>query len=167
MFNERNFLDDWSALTDEQVLQNIEYLLNHYKQYEIHRYDDNYVKIGNVSVRQRDTGWGKFVYFSVNEKLYRDIIGEPITSGLKKLLYIGKKEYDERQKKQNRRTIIIGCACVFALLAATEICLCSLEKKRLGQDKQNKELLKQQIVKETLDSVQQGKVVAYPIQNQR
>lgn len=168
MLNKTDFPDDWSALTDKQVLENIEYLLNNYKQYEIHKYDDNWVKIGNVSVRHRD-GWsgGRYEYYSVNEKLYRDIIGKPITSGLKKLLYIGKEEYDKRQQKQNRRTIIIGCACIFVLLVVTEICLYSLEKKRLKQEEQNRELFKQQVVKETLDSIERSKTIDYPIQNQR
>ena len=46
-----SFPDDWSNLTEEQVLENIKYLSKHYKRYKVKAIDDKSVSVDNVFMK--------------------------------------------------------------------------------------------------------------------
>lgn len=67
MTEKRSFSDNWSGLSDEQVLEAVQYLSAQYKDYEIKRIDKNTISIANVLLTK-----AKFQnkdVFVVNEKI--------------------------------------------------------------------------------------------------
>lgn len=70
MEEKRSFPTDWSNLDDKQVSDNINYLIDHYKEYEINRIDKNTISIEGVRLTK-----GKFQgtdTFCVKGKFYQD-----------------------------------------------------------------------------------------------
>ena len=69
------FPNDWSNLSDEQVLENIQYLQKNYKKYEISKPDDKTIKIDNVLISRGTDGNvanGRTYYTVNNQKYYRN-----------------------------------------------------------------------------------------------
>ena len=69
MIEKRSFPTNWSNLTDEQVLANINYLVEHYKDYEIKRVSKNSILIENVCLTKAI--FQKKHVFYVNSKFYQ------------------------------------------------------------------------------------------------
>lgn len=72
MTEKRSFSDDWSALTYEQVLEAVQYLSMHYKEYEITQSNKNAIYIDNVCLLKGRLKDRAFV--SINGKYYADSI---------------------------------------------------------------------------------------------
>ena len=106
------FPNDWSDLSEEQVLENIQYLQKNYKKYDISKPDDKHIKIDNIIIcrdNEGDIGNGR-TYFIINgKKYYRDeIIGKEIIDlmHLCKMHIVPFKEKATKWFKQNRNIII-------------------------------------------------------------
>ena len=69
MIEKRSFPTNWSNLTDEQVSANINYLVEHYKDYEIKRVSKNSILIENVCLTKAI--FQKKHVFYVNSKFYQ------------------------------------------------------------------------------------------------
>lgn len=76
------FPDDWSKLSDQQVLENVQYLQKNYKKYKIEVPDINVVNIDNVKIVRENGNESEdhhTCYIINNKKYYRqDIIGKEI-----------------------------------------------------------------------------------------
>ena len=44
------FPDDWKKISDQEAIKHIEYLIEHYKEYEITRNGIDYVKVGSIDI---------------------------------------------------------------------------------------------------------------------
>ncbi len=66
------FPDDWSELSDERVLENIQYLQKNYKKYNISQPDDKHIKIDNVIIcRDNESAVNNSrICFTINNKKY-------------------------------------------------------------------------------------------------
>ena len=159
MSRKRIFPGNWSNLKDEQVLENLRYLLGHYKKYEIIKYSDKYISIGNVFIRKYDN----FSYV-VNSKRYIEI-GKPITGCLAKLLSMGKQEFNAREKRKERATKIITFMGFATALIIAEMCVFYLEKNKIAQERNNKEKFKQEVIRQYQQ--EHAKDTVYVFQNQR
>ena len=72
MIEKRVFPDDWSKLTDNQVLENIKYLLENFGKYTIVLPDDKHVNIDNVVIYRdvQKTGEYNKTWYIINNKIY-------------------------------------------------------------------------------------------------
>ena len=50
MLNKYKFPKDWSKLTAQEILENVQYLQRHHRKYKITKIDDKTIKIGDVSI---------------------------------------------------------------------------------------------------------------------
>ena len=79
MFKKHEFPKDWVSVSDEQAKKHLQYLLEHYKNYEISAFGDDYIEIAGVSFTRHLSGtkYGKFLYpfpcyYVNNQKIYSD-----------------------------------------------------------------------------------------------
>ena len=114
MSNEKHFLFDWSSLTDEEVIENIKYLQQHYKEYDIRKDGENCIKIISKSsasiVHLSKASFQNKDIFVVNDKFYTP---GNIYSLLNDLFYDCKEEIEtheilqkvkkKKEKKDKRR----------------------------------------------------------------
>lgn len=70
MSEKRIFKDDWSDLSDNQVLENIKYLQENYKKYTISIPDCTRVLIGNVLICRKRMGEYSKTFYVINNKEY-------------------------------------------------------------------------------------------------
>lgn len=69
------FPDDWSDLSEEQVLENIQYLQKNYKKYNISQPDDKHIKIDNVIIcrdNENEISNSRICFTINNKKYYRN-----------------------------------------------------------------------------------------------
>lgn len=62
MTEKRSFPNDWSGLSNKQVIENVKYLLEHYKEYKIKDKGENRIAIENVCLTKGRN------YFDLNNK---------------------------------------------------------------------------------------------------
>lgn len=112
---------DWSALSDEQVLENVQYLQKNYKKYQITSSDDNVIQIDNIKIcrdREGNIGNGR-TFFTINGKKYyrNEMVGKEIIDlmHLCKMHMVPFKEKAVNWVKQNKN-IIIG-STIFILFS--------------------------------------------------
>ena len=120
MVKKRVFPDDWSGLTDEQLSENIKYLLEHYKEYKIDKLG-NFVYLDNIKIYKFDMNFVYSTIYYVNGK--RCTPKNQTWFALRVLLSVCDTEYlVQKEKEQKSDKIKFTCAVavtVVAFLAGT------------------------------------------------
>ena len=162
------FPNDWSDLSEEQVLENIQYLQKNYKKYEISQPDDNSIKIGNVVISRSTEGNvanGRTYYTINNKKYYRN---KGTAKELAELMHVCKmyklpfKQKANNWWKNNKDNVkdgTLGGVTVTALFIFVYFMAIYSDKSA----KQSKQQLKQEIINEVIDSLhkEQQKTINY------
>ena len=128
---EHQFPENWKNISQEEAIEHIKYLLEHYKEYDICKFGDdgiiiNEIKIYpyNINLRHNCT----FKYMNINlQKLYNDT--DEIYKLIQQLIDVCKVEIEKREqekaknaennaKKQKRKKIILtAVSCAFVIVA--------------------------------------------------
>lgn len=156
--NKRVFPDDWSDLTEKQVLDNVRYLKRNFKQYKLKLIDDNTVSIDNIKITSLDKKMDDGIYHRIhiinNKSLCRLYISD--FSDVCALYSICKHEIEQIKKRHKR---VIGTVMLIIILLFAEVCMSCLENKK--QETKNKEIFNQEIIKQNKQDT------VYMFQNQR
>lgn len=152
MTEKRSFPDNWSDLSDEQVLSNIQYLQHFCQDYEIKRIDKNSISIENVLLTKAK--FGKKDTFCVNSKFYQcdiypygkmyDYLNDLFDTCEQEMETrdMLKKLEKKKDKKRNRRlwwnnngTQIIFCALTVIVWSCVGFVCIKKDKKQQEIDK--------------------------------
>ena len=162
------FPNDWSDLSDEQVLENIQYLQKNYKKYEISQPDDNSIKIDNVVISRNTEGNvanGRTYYTINNKKYYRhedsakELVDLIHLCKMYKLPFKQKANNWWKNNKDNVRYWGLGGSAVLAIFVFTYFMATYSDKSA----QQSRQQLKKEIVNEVIDSLhkEQQKTLNY------
>ena len=159
------FPDDWTELSDERVLENIQYLQKNYKKYQISQPDDKHIKIDNVIIcrdNENEISNSRICFTINNKKYYRN---ENNGKELIDLIHLCKMQMRPLKEK------ILDCwkkdkstVCEGSFMAALFIGACILAnyagKHRQDFDKDNKQ---EENIKKSQDDLQkkQAKVIKF------
>ena len=158
------FPDDWSELSDEQVLENIQYLQKNYKKYKISKPDDKSITIDNISICRDNEGTignGRTFYTVNNRKYYRD---EGNGKELIELVHLCKMHsLPFKTKAKNWWNDNKDVVELSALITGLFIVVGGLALYIDKNEKKSKEQFKQEVIKEALDSLrkEQQKMINY------
>ena len=162
------FPNDWSKLSDEQVLENIQYLQKNYKKYKIAQPDGEHITIDNITIcrdHEGNIGNGRTYYTINNKKYYRN---KGIAKELAELMHLCRmymlpfKDKANNWWKDNKDNIkdgTLGGVTVTALFIFVYFMVFYSDKSA----KQSKQQLKQEIINEVIDSLhkEQQKTINY------
>ena len=162
------FPNDWSKLSDEKVLENIQYLQKNYKKYNIAQPDDKHITIDNITIcrdHEGDIGNGRTFYTINNKKYYRH---EENAKELVDLIHLCKMHLvpfkDKakkwfRENKDNVKDGTLGGVTITALFIFVYFMAVYSDKSA----KQSRQQLKKEIVNEVIDSLhkEQQKTINY------
>ena len=103
MSKKRNFPLSWRGLSDKEMLENINYLLQHYKEYKITVQPNGNVVIGNTFIGPLKTRFLRVPAYYINRAIVQEtgVLGDSI----KKLIDVCKKEFLMREEAQKQQTI--------------------------------------------------------------
>lgn len=163
------FPDDWSDLSDEQVLENIQYLQKKYKKYKISQPDDKRIKIDNVEIcrGQEEIVSGHVVgngrtYYTINNKTYYR--NEENGKELIDLIHLCKMHmlpFKDKAKKwlNDNKDLIVGSGGTVLIF----LCVTGLVYFNNKAAKNEKQQLKREIINEVIDSLhkEQQKTINY------
>lgn len=146
MTEKRSFPDNWSSLTDEEVVENIQYMLNYYKykEYEIVRNNKDTISIGDV--RLSKSKFQKQDLFCVNQKFYPrgdiyDLLDRLYDACAREIDYRKafakfQKQQDKRERRfywwQNKKAAVI-CYGVMILIMSALFGFAVREQKKLEE----------------------------------
>ena len=151
-------------MSDDEVLEKIQYLEKNYKKYNITVDADNSVKIDNVVIRRKVKkveGRDK-TCFIINNKVYcrEHSIGKELIE----LVHLCKMEaVPFKQKAKNwyehNKSVLLGASAIVVLFVATDLFVIYTNKHA----KNEKQQFKQEIIKEAIDSLhkEQQKTTMY------
>ena len=149
MFTKRYFPNDWSNVSQEEALRDIQYLLKNYKRYKISILGDRHVLIGNVDIRKEEKTIlnNKFTVYTINKRSFT--VDSEVGFYLSRLIYLCEQEKAEKtflEKVQafwNRfgYDAVFGVSVIgIAILCAAGICIG--EKYERQQQERQKQLEK-------------------------
>lgn len=171
MFTKRYFQNDWSHVSQEEALRDIQYLLKNYKRYKISILGDRHVLIGNVDICKEEKTIlnNKFTVYTINKRSFT--VDSEVGFYLSRLIYLCEQEQAEKTFLEKVQTFWnrFGYDTVFsvsvigiAILCAAGICVGEkYEKQQQEQQKKFEKMMdkriqdaikKQEIVKQ--DSLQ-------------
>ena len=156
---QHEFPKDWRKISNEEVKKHIEYLLEHYQEYDIDIWDGGNSLIINGIVFQALHAFqrkdGSYGYYLINSQkvvsVYEDVFNiiEALKRVCKKEVKKREKEIAKREKKETKkqkRKKIIEVAMVIVLLAGFGAILCCMaydnKKERIKQNKIENEIKK-------------------------
>jgi hypothetical protein len=157
---------DWSALSDEQVLENIQYLQKNYKKYKILFIDDNKIKIDNVSiVREHEENNGRVFLIINNKKYYRteengkELIDLMHVCKMRMVSFKDKASKWFKDNKDDVKTWTLGGTTIAVLFTFAYFMAIYSDKNA----KQSRQELKREIINEVIDSLhkEQQKTINY------
>ena len=129
MSKKRTFPDNWSSLSDKQVMENIKYLSSNYKKHDI-KVHNNYVQIDNVKIqpciRPKIGVPFKVVYAAEDIEVYKEInkkeihADNPMYIELDKL-YQDIKRYNQSVEKKCRDWIKKNYKWVFIVATGAKV----------------------------------------------
>ena len=129
MSKKRTFPDNWSSLSDKQVMENIKYLRCNYKKHDI-KVHNNYVQIDNVKIqpciRPKIGAPFKVVYAAEDIEVYKEInkkeihADNPMYIELDKL-YQDIKRYNQSVEKKCRDWIKKNYKWVFIVATGAKV----------------------------------------------
>ena len=159
---QHEFPENWKNISEEEAIEHIKYLLEHYKEYDIRKFGDdgiviNEIKIYPYNINLRHNCTFKFMHINL-QKLYNDT--DEIYKLIQQLIKVCKVEIEKREqekaitaaknaKKQKRKKIIltaVSCAFVIVALAGSVYMVKdifkTIDKERARQNKIEKEVKK-------------------------
>lgn len=156
MSKKREFPSDWSNMTDDQVLENVTYLLANYKKYKVVSGDFN-KKIGNVNIHahvdKSVPGW--MTYWNINGKCIRDDteLGKVVGFLFQEVCHY-KRPVNKKLNNfwRGNRNIIASSVATGLMIVG----ICVFVGIKLGNRcKRKQEQFKQEIIKEALEQFRQ------------
>ena len=92
MFTKRYFQNDWSHVSQEEALRDIQYLLKNYKRYKISILGDRHVLIGNVDICKEEKTIlnNKFTVYTINKRSFT--VDSEVGFYLSRLIYLCEQE---------------------------------------------------------------------------
>ena len=83
----RAFPNNWASLSQEQVLDNVQYLLKHLRKYCIGVLGADYVRIENIIIRRKKVQISRYIYdvYDINKRMFT-VDGE-VGHWISKLIY--------------------------------------------------------------------------------
>lgn len=152
---QHEFPENWKNISEEEAIEHIKYLLEHYKEYDIRKFGDdgiviNEIKIYPYNINLRHNCTFKFMHINL-QKLYNDT--DEIYKLIQQLISVCKVEIEKREqekaitaaknaKKQKRKNIVLGSisgALLVAIFAATGYMINdifkTIDKERARQNK--------------------------------
>ncbi len=146
------FPDDWSELSDERILENIQYLEKNYKKYNITVQDTDTVKIDNITIYRDGGGATHRTCFTINNKKYyrHESIGKEIIelTHLCKMHCLPLKTKAKNWWQDNKDVLEIT-VLIIGLFGAVSGLVWLSDKS----EKKSKEQFKQEVIKEAIDSL--------------
>lgn len=159
---QHEFPENWKNISEEEAIEHIKYLLEHYKEYDIRKFGDdgiviNEIKIYPYNINLRHNCTFKFMHINL-QKLYNDT--DEIYKLIQQLIKVCKVEIEKREqekaitaaknaKKQKRKNIVLGSisgALLVAIFAAAGYMIDdifkTIDKERARQNKIEKEVKK-------------------------
>ena len=100
LFNKkRAFFNNWQNLSQEQVLDNIKYLLENYKKYNISLLGKDRVRIDNILICKKEIQilWYKYSVYMINKRMFT--VNSQVGSYISKLIYCCEHAKDEQLLK--------------------------------------------------------------------
>ena len=97
LFNKkRAFFNNWQNLSQEQVLDNIKYLLENYKKYNISLLGKDRVRIDNILICKKEIQilWYKYSVYMINKRMFT--VNSQVGSYISKLIYCCEHAKDEQ-----------------------------------------------------------------------
>ncbi len=168
------FQKNWKEISDEESIKQLEYLLEHYKEYNIYNLSEDHIMIDDFSLWKSGFGSINYVYYVVNmQKVYSSLDKQfPL---LEKLLDVCKQEaiiqQQAKQKKRKWKNIRfhVSILTIIFILGAASVKLLK-EIEREIQEKTKKEKIINDQVKQyerTLPYYKEYKETQVLIQNYR
>ena len=159
--DKREFANDFSKMSDLDVLEIIRYLRQNYKKYKITLVNDKCLKLDNISISTKTRkieGEGYECYrtcWDINGKIFN--IEEEEAIELEDLFNICKNKVAPLSKKISRiwddnKNLIIGGTSVVAICTLFGWGVYELNKKYENKQQKAKQEFKQEIIKEALDA---------------
>ena len=160
MSKKREFPSDWSNMPDDEVWENIAYLLANYKRYSVSEPDDYITIIGNVKIQtvtreiSDSNGSRCECFYDVNGKSVarETAIGRNIST-LRHRVFLFNRSFKRKLNEfwHDRWPVIVSIPAfsVFAYLCV----LCGI--KEGARQKVKREQFKQEIIKEALEQFRQ------------
>ncbi len=158
------FPDDWSKLSDEQVLGNIQYLQKNYKKYKISKPDDKHIKMDNIVICRdnESTVANSRICFTINNKTYYR--NEENGKELIDLIHLCKMHmlpFKDKAKRwlDDNKDLIVGAGGTAVIF----LCIMGLVYFNNKAAKNEKQELKREIINEVIDSLhkEQQKTINY------
>lgn len=157
------FPDDWSELSDDRVLENIQYLQKNYKKYNITVDADN-VKIDNILIcrKTKKVDGRDKTCFTINNKTYcrENSIGKELIE-LTHFCKMHSLPLKTKAKNwwQDNKDILEITVLIIGLFGAVGGLVWAADKS----EKKSKEQFKQEVIKEAFDSLrkEQQKTINY------
>lgn len=149
MFAKRYFQNDWSHVSQEEALRDIQYLLKNYKRYKISILGDRHVLIGNVDICKEEKTIlnNKFTVYTINKRSFT--VDSEVGFYLSRLIYLCEQEKAEKtfpEKVQafwgkiGHDTAFVTTVIGIAVLCATAIYI--TDKIKIDQQEQQKKFEK-------------------------
>ena len=177
MFKKHEFPKDWVSVSDEQAKKHLQYLLEHYKNYEIFAFGDDYIEIAGVSFIRHLNGtkYGRFLcpfpcYYVNHQKMYsyenRDLylLCKKIFDACEQKLKQRKQEFKTKEEKRKLHEAIYLGLITSSFVVAMILAWISNMKSVQQENKINKQVQKYQ---ESLPNYQEYEQVKLQIQNYR
>lgn len=143
MSEKRVFPDNWFDMSEKQVLENVRYLKQNFKQYKIKSIDDNTVSIGNVKLSSFDKKMEDGIYHrlhTINNKILSDLF----VSDFSDVCSLYSKCRYEIEKIHRRKIKIVATGIFIIVLLIADVFVCSLETKI--PKRKSKEMFNQEII---------------------
>lgn len=139
------FPENWKEISDEESVKQLEYLLEHHKEYNIHQISEDHIIISDISFCKSNFGHPYNFYYVVNmQRAYSSL--DKQFSLLEKLLDVCKQEAiiqqqtkEKKRKKDNIRFYVLFCTIILALSIASANLLKDIER----QEKSEKDIEEQ------------------------
>ena len=165
MFTKRYFQNDWSNVSQEEALRDIQYLLKNYKRYKISILGDRHVLLDNVDIRKQEQkilGYD-FMTYIVNNRSFT--VDNEVGFCLSRLIYLCEQEKSKKSviekiknffKSNTHDTAFVATLIGISVLCATAIY--TSDKITQEQQKQQKQFEKM-LDKRIQDAIKKQEIV--------
>ena len=138
MFKKRSFPHDWSNLTDQQVLESIDYLQKNYKKYPVFTLGDSQICIGKdivLSFRIEHSLNGYCLAYTINNMTYINKPNSDIYNKLRQLHNTCRHEQMRRLHKRELLIVSLYAAMFLSLLGILAYTIAVTKDKTDNQSK--------------------------------
>ena len=165
MFAKRYFQNDWSHVSQEEALRNIQYLLKNYKRYKISILGDRHVLIDNVDICKEEKTIlnNKFTVYTINKRSFT--VDSEVGFCLSRLIYLCEQEKSKKSVIEKIKNFFKSnthdVAFVAALIGISVLCATAIytsDKITQEQQKQQKQFEKM-LDKRIQDAIKKQEIV--------